>query len=98
MFKRLEDDPDETVTVLIEGTPCQVPAGESVAAAVLVEQLGYTRTTAVSGAPRAPFCMMGVCFECLMEIDGVANMQACKVRVAEGMSIKRQHGAGGSPK
>jgi predicted molibdopterin-dependent oxidoreductase YjgC len=40
--------------------------------------------------------MMGVCFECLMEIDGVANRQACLVPVTEGMQIRRQHGVGGA--
>ena len=37
--------------------------------------------------------MMGVCFDCLMEIDGAPNRQACLVPVAEGMRINRQHGA-----
>lgn len=83
-----------SVTVTIEGQRVQVPAGESVAAAVLVHALDHTRTTPISGAPRAPLCMMGVCFECLMEIDGVANRQACLVPVAEGMRIRRQHGVG----
>ena len=39
--------------------------------------------------------MMGVCFDCLMEIDGVPNQQACMVPVAEGMAIRRQDGARG---
>jgi hydrogen cyanide synthase HcnC len=62
------------------------------AAAVLIGN-GITRTTPVSGSPRAPYCMMGVCFDCLMEIDGVPNTQACMVPVAEGMRISRQVGA-----
>lgn len=37
--------------------------------------------------------MMGVCYECLMVIDGVASRQACLVPVAEGMRIERQPGA-----
>ena len=93
-FRRLGEADAPSVTVTIEGQQVQVPAGESVAAAVLVHALGHTRTTPVSGAPRAPFCMMGVCFECLMEIDGVANRQACLVPVAEGMEIRRQQGVG----
>ena len=36
---------------------------------------------------------MGVCFECLVEIDGVPNQQACLVPVSEGMSVRRQEGA-----
>jgi predicted molibdopterin-dependent oxidoreductase YjgC len=36
--------------------------------------------------------MMGTCFECLMEIDGVQNRQTCMVTVADGMIVKRQIG------
>ncbi len=95
MFKRLSTLNEQTVTVWIEGEAVQVPVGETVAAAVLVHNLGYTRTTPLSGAPRAPLCMMGVCFECLMEIDGLPNRQACQVEVADGMTIRRQQGVGG---
>ena len=94
MFKRLDETTTDCVTVEIEGTLVSVPAGDSVAAAVLAHGLMPTRSTPVSGKPRAPFCMMGVCFDCLMEIDGVPNRQACLVTVAEGMRIRRQRGAG----
>lgn len=94
MFKRLHPI-GGTVTVDIEGKQVQVPAGETVAAAVLVSGLDHTRTTPVSGARRAPLCMMGVCFDCLMEIDGIPNRQACQVVVADGMIVRRQHGVGG---
>lgn len=96
MFKRLSELNTPTVTVNIEGSDVRVPVGETVAAAVLVHNLGYTRTTPISGTPRAPLCMMGVCFECLMEIDGLPNTQACQVQVTEGMKIRRQQGVGGS--
>ena len=97
MFRRLAESAGETVTVNIDGREIQVPAGETVATAVLVNNLVYNRTTPVSGTPRAPLCMMGVCFECLMEIDGVPNRQACQVRVEDGMCIRRQYGTGASP-
>ena len=90
MFKRLGDGP--TVTVAIEGREVAVPQGASVAAATLLAGLDHGRTTPVSGAPRAPYCMIGVCFDCLMEIDGEANRQACMVSVEEGMSVRRQSG------
>ena len=94
MFKLLDERDTDTVTVEIEGEPVEVPAGASVAAAVLARGLIPTRSTPVSGRPRAPFCMMGVCFDCLMEIDGRPNRQACMVPVREGMRIRRQQGAG----
>ncbi len=93
MFKQLREGP--TVEVTIDDTAIVAPVDASVAAAVLLHDLGHCRTTPVSGAMRAPYCMMGVCFDCLMEIDGVANRQACLVTVEEGMSIRRQVGASG---
>ncbi len=50
------------------------------------------RHTPVSGAPRAPFCMMGACFVCLVEIDGVVR-QACLIEVRDGLEIARPHEA-----
>lgn len=95
MFRRLHESGSDTVTLTIEGEAVTVPTHETVAAAVLVADIGYTRTSPVSGAPRAPYCMMGVCFECLMEIDGVPNTRACQVRVANGMQVRRQQGVRG---
>jgi predicted molibdopterin-dependent oxidoreductase YjgC len=92
MFKKLPEAEAAAVTVTVDGQPLRVPASASAAAAVLLYG-GIARTTAVSGAPRAPYCMMGVCFDCLMEIDGVPNRQGCLVPVAEGMRIRVQRGA-----
>ena len=59
--------------------------GDTVAAALLAAGIDHCRTTPVSGAPRAPYCLMGVCFDCLVTIDGVGSRQACLVPVREGM-------------
>lgn len=100
MFKRLETRPQQRVTIYINDRAYAVPADESVAAAILasglVSEIGHTRTTPVSGAFRAPYCMMGVCYECLMVIDGLANQRACQQTVAEGMRIECQQAAGPS--
>ena len=95
MYKRLNAIAGRTVTLTFEGAELKVPAGESVAAAILAANPGYTRTTPVTGAQRAPYCMMGACFDCLMEIDGVADRQACMVQVRDGMAVRRQHGKRG---
>ncbi len=92
MFKTLPDAVCATVTITINGTPFLAPHGCTAAAALLLAGEMPTRTTPVSGEPRAPYCMMGVCFDCLMEIDGVANQQACLIPVADGMRINRQLG------
>ena len=93
MFRTRPDARPATVEVIVEGAPVLVPEGASAAAAVLIAGYAAIRETAVSGAPRGPLCLMGVCFDCLAEIDGVANRQACMVTVAPGMRIARQHGA-----
>jgi predicted molibdopterin-dependent oxidoreductase YjgC len=42
--------------------------------------------------------MMGACFECLVEIDGVDNFRACQVEVRAGMQVRRQLvGSSGEP-
>jgi predicted molibdopterin-dependent oxidoreductase YjgC len=84
------------VRVTIDGVAVDVPAGASVAAALLLADAIPSRTSAVSARPRAPYCMMGVCFECLVEIDGVPDRQACMVLAAEGMAIRRALGPRGS--
>jgi predicted molibdopterin-dependent oxidoreductase YjgC len=81
------------VRIEFEGQPLSARGGDTVAAALLADGHWQFRTTPVSGAARGPFCMMGVCFDCLVEIDGVANRQACMVEVREGMRVRRQRGA-----
>ena len=93
MFKPYTSDNRKTVSIDFEGARLNVPAGITVAAAVM----GYTgekyiRRSPVSGEKRAPFCFMGVCHECLMEIDGIPDQQACIIEVKDGMKIKRQTG------
>jgi hypothetical protein len=91
MFRRRRDG-GATVPVAVEGRELMVPAGISAAAAVLIAGLDHIRLTPVGGQPRAPYCLMGACFDCLAEIDGVANRQSCMVTVAPGMRIRRQYG------
>ncbi|HYK14222.1 MAG TPA: (2Fe-2S)-binding protein [Burkholderiales bacterium] len=93
MFKTLPDAGGTTVTVVINGAPFQAPQGCTAATALLLADALPTRTTPVSNAPRAPYCMMGVCFECLVAIDGVPNQQGCLIPVVEGMRIDRQLGS-----
>ena len=94
MFLRLETAA-EVVRFDFEGRTITARHGDTVAAALLAAGESTLRVTAVSGSPRAPYCMMGVCFECLMEIDGAGNRQACLTPVAEGMRVHRQRGARG---
>lgn len=93
MYAQRPEARPATVEVLVDGQTIRVAEGASAAAAVLVAGMPALRSTPVGGAPRLPYCMMGVCFDCLAEIDGVPNRQACMVTVAPGMRIAPQRGA-----
>jgi predicted molibdopterin-dependent oxidoreductase YjgC len=92
MFRRLPDACDTSVEVTIDGRSVRVRAGDTVAAALISAGVLASRVADVSGALRAPYCMMGVCFECLVTVDGVGNRQGCLVPVKPGMRIETQHG------
>jgi len=94
MFKQLPDEETEIIGIFFNGKALQVPKGISVAAAILSRNPDHTRTTPVTGSKRLPFCMMGVCYECLMVIDGQANRRACATYVEAGMHIETQLGVG----
>ena len=89
MFRRLHESPPG-VTITLDGVPLQVTAGETVAAAILATANPACRQPPESGAGRAPFCMMGACFDCLVEIDGIPDRQGCLVAVRDGMTVRRQ--------
>ena len=82
-----------TITIHVQGLAVQVGEGTPLAAALLAAGVVPFRATAVSGAPRAPLCMMGVCFECLVDVDGRRNVQSCMVEVREGMRVELPAGA-----
>jgi len=92
MFQRLPDTSAPPVHISIEGESFAAREGDTVAAALLAAGRNYCRSTAISATPRGPYCMMGVCFDCLVSIDGVANRQGCLVPVREGMRVELQHG------
>ena len=92
MFKRSDEDARAPVEIFVDGVRVCARAGDTVSAALLASGLDARRGTAVSGAPRLPYCMMGVCFDCLVTIDGIGNRQGCLIPVSPGMKIEVQKG------
>lgn len=92
MIKLFTDAEAPAITVWVEGREVLAHADETVAS-VLLGQFGAAyRSHGVGGGMRAPYCLMGACFECLAEVDGVPNRQGCLVPVRSGMKIARQQG------
>lgn len=93
-YRRITDPrPAPAIRFTWNGRAVEARRGDSVATALLLAGVETTRTSAVSGSARCPYCMMGVCFECLVEIDGVPNRQACLTPVTDGMSVRTETGA-----
>jgi predicted molibdopterin-dependent oxidoreductase YjgC len=79
------------VSLTLDGRPVTAYEGESVAGMMLAEGHAATRTTQ-GGEPRGVYCGMGVCFDCLVVVDGVPNTRACTTWVHDGMAVSRQNG------
>ena len=81
-----------TLSITFDGTPIAARPGDSAAAALIAAGVVATRRTAVSGAARGAYCMMGACFECLAVVDGRPSVQLCLTEVQDGMRIETQVG------
>lgn len=92
MFRRLDESSPVSIEIFLDGDPLRVSAGISLAAALFEADALPTRHTAVRAAPRGAFCMMGACFDCLVEIDGGSSQRACQIEVYAGMRIRRHRG------
>ena len=77
----------ESIQIFVNGQPTHCHPGESVAAALLAAGSVVFRRTG-TGAPRAPFCNMGVCFDCSVTIDGRPFVRSCMTPVQPNMRIE----------
>jgi len=82
------------VLVTVDGRPVQAFEGESVLAVLWAQGACPLHTTARTRQPRGFFCGMGVCFDCLVTIDGTVNLRACLETVRAGMAITLQRDPG----
>ena len=77
----------ERIEIVLNGRGVAVDAGSTVAAALLATGESRFRASS-SGEPRAPLCGMGICYECRVTIDGVAQCRSCLVKVRPGMRVE----------
>ena len=84
----------DSVTIWFCDRAIEAAVDDSVAAALLADGIPSFGRRPVSTVPRAPFCMIGNCFDCLVEIDGETNLQAGLVTVRDGMRIRPHPGDG----
>jgi len=82
------------VRISFDGQSLCAYEGETVAAALLAAGRRVWRYSGGLGEPRGLFCGMGVCFDCVVQIDGRPNVRACQTLVQESMRIETQRGVG----
>ena len=92
MFKQLDDPTAESFSVFIDGQEVRARSSDTVAAVLLRTAPFIARKTPVRESPRAPYCMMGVCFDCLATVDGKPSVQTCLVSAEANMRIERPAG------
>jgi NADH dehydrogenase/NADH:ubiquinone oxidoreductase subunit G len=80
----------EPFTFLLDDQPMEAYPGETVAAALLGAGIRILRRTDKAGAPRGMFCGMGLCFDCLVTVDGRPHLRACLTPVTPGMHVTTQ--------
>lgn len=76
-----------TVAIRVNGRPVTVPAGTTVAVALMQQGIGGFRRS-VTGEPRGPLCGMGVCFECRVTLDGQPHQRSCQRPCEPGMEVE----------
>lgn len=86
---------DSPFTITVDGRPVTALPGQTVAAALLAAGMLWWRRTP-TGAPRGLFCGMGVCFDCLVTVDGLPDQRACMTPARPGMQVQLDLGKDGA--
>ena len=81
-------EPADSIRMQINGQGCNVPAGTSVAAALL--SAGTACRTSITGEPRTALCGMGICFECRAIVDGIPHRRTCQILCRNGMTVETE--------
>ncbi len=77
-----------------DGRPVVFREGQTLGAALWADGVRSWRRTRFGGKPRGLFCGIGVCFDCLLEVDGRPDQRACLVPARPDAVVRTQEGAG----
>jgi hypothetical protein len=83
---------DSAFTFTFDGVPIRAYPGETVGGALTASGITTFRTTRRGGKPRGLFCGIGICFDCLLIVDGIPNQRACLTAARPDMSVHAQTG------
>ncbi|MCK5945056.1 MAG: (2Fe-2S)-binding protein [Planctomycetes bacterium] len=78
----------ELVEFTFEGQSVAAYAGDSIAMALWAAETSTVRNSSRDGEPRGVLCNMGICYECLVVVDG-ETVRSCTTPVRAGMVVQR---------
>ena len=81
----------EKVTITLDGVALSGVIGQSIAGVILASGTVGFRRTSIAGAPRGVFCGIGVCFDCLVEVNGLRDVRACQRCASTGDVVVTQY-------
>ena len=79
------------LTITVDGAPMRGVVGQSLAGVILAGGLLGFRRTSAEGRPRGVFCGIGVCYDCLVEVNGQRDVRACQRRAIDGDAVTTQY-------
>ena len=88
---KLTDERESTLRFSIDGEMMEGRAGDTLAAALLRAGVTTFTRSIKYHRPRGPFCFAGSCGQCLVTIDGVPSLPACRIPLEDGMKCERQN-------
>ncbi|WP_375791883.1 (2Fe-2S)-binding protein [Actinoalloteichus hymeniacidonis] len=78
------------LVIEVDGEPVTGVPGQTLAGVLLAAGRDSWRTTSRAGRPRGVFCGIGVCFDCIVTVNGERDVRACQRRAAAGDVVTRQ--------
>jgi predicted molibdopterin-dependent oxidoreductase YjgC len=79
------------VSLTLDGEEFHGLAGQTIAGVLIASGRLAWRRTSAAGDPRGLFCGIGVCFDCIVTVNGERDVRACQRRVTDGDVIDSQH-------
>ena len=90
---RFGNETQRPFTIVFDGESVEAYPGDTVASALYAAgKRAWRRSRA--GDERGPLCGIGLCFDCLLTVDGIPNQRACQVTVKAGMVVQTNLGQG----
>lgn len=78
----------QAFSITVNGEPLEAYTGESIATVLAAAGYRAFRTTDASDSPRGIFCGMGICFDCLVTVNGLPNQRACMTEARKGCEVR----------